>query len=431
MFNYILKRFKKIVLRILLLLFFLVCLLVTFLYLNYRLSYDYTNPNDVFSYVEKNKSTSYLNEKNKKFLQERDIWSIRLDRDGRVVESFHKPQEVKDQFDLTDVARFTRFYLADYPVFTYVVGDGLLLFAYPQHSLDKLPFNYYSYKNLVFNLSLVLVFLLLFLVFVYILYRVDIKDLLKNILPLQRAIDSLYEEDYERLDEGGELGDLALSINQANEKYKNLKEAQDKWIRGLSHDVRTPLAKISWEVSKENKEDLDTKNIQDQVLKISTILEGLNLTLSLSKLDRESFTEENPLKVIRKLIVDKLNENPTREIIFENKINNPNLRIQMDPNLFYRMLENILKNALSYTGGQIRVTISDPENKLIIRISDQGKGISEDVLEKITREDLTNVTKHGLGILISKQIAQLHGGDFVIKNQDPGLQVSFLFDHIH
>ena len=431
MFNYILKRVKKIVLRILLLLFFLTCLLVTFLYLNYRLSYEYTNPNDVFSYVEKNKSTSYLNEKNKKFLQERDIWSIRLDRDGRVVESFHKPQEVKDQFDLTDVARFTRFYLADYPVFTYIVGDGLLLFAYPQHSLDKFPFNYYSYKNLIFNLSLVLVFLLLFLVFVYILYRVDIKDLLKNILPLQRAIDSLYEDDYERLDEGGELGDLALSINQANEKYKNLKEAQDKWIRGLSHDVRTPLAKISWEVSKENKEDLDTKNIQDQVLKISTILEGLNLTLSLSKLDRESFTEENPLKVIRKLIVDKLNENPTREIIFENKINNPKLRIQMDPNLFYRMLENILKNALSYTGGQIRVTISDPENKLIIRISDQGKGISEDVLEKITREDLTNVTKHGLGILISKQIAQLHGGTLAIKNQDPGLQVSFLFNHVH
>ncbi|WP_072469777.1 sensor histidine kinase [Urinicoccus massiliensis] len=431
MFNYILKRFKKIVLRILLLLFFLTCLLVTFLYLNYRLSYDYTNPNDVFSYVDKNKSTSYLNEKNKKFLEERDIWSIRLDRDGQVVESFHKPQEVKDQFDLTDVARFSRFYLADYPVFTYVVGDGLLLFAYPQHSLDKLPFNYYSYKNLIFNLSLVLVFLLLFLVFVYILYRVDIKDLLKNILPLQRAIDSLYEDDYERLDEGGELGDLALSINQANEKYKNLKEAQDKWIRGLSHDVRTPLAKISWEVSKENKEDLDTKNIQDQVLKISTILEGLNLTLSLSKLDRESFTEENPLKVIRKLIVDKLNENPTREIIFESKINNPNLRIKMDPNLFYRMLENILKNALSYTGGQIRVTISDPENKLIIRISDQGKGISEDVLEKITREDLTNVTKHGLGILISKQIAQLHGGTLAIKNQDPGLQVSFLFNHVH
>ena len=431
MFNYILKRFKKIVLRILLLLFFLICLLMAFLYLNYRLNQKYPNPNDVYSYVEKNKSAVYLNEKNKDFLKENGIWSIRLDKNGRVIESFHKPKKVKDQFDLTDVARFTRFYLADYPVFTYVVGDGLILFAYPKNSLDKFPFNYYSYKNLIFNLSLVLVFLLLFLVFVYILYRVDIKDLLKNILPLQRAIDSLYEDDYERLDEGGELGDLALSINQANEKYKNLKEAQDKWIRGLSHDVRTPLAKISWEVSKENKEDLDTKNIQDQVLKISTILEGLNLTLSLSKLDRESFTEENPLKVIRKLIVDKLNENPTREIIFENKINNPNLRIKMDPNLFYRMLENILKNALSYTEEQIRVTISDPENKLIIRISDQGKGISEDVLDKINREDLTNVTRHGLGILISKQIAQLHGGTLAIENQDPGLQVSFLFNHIH
>lgn len=38
-----------------------------FLYLNYRLTYDYTNPDDVFSYVEKNKSTHYLNEKTKSF----------------------------------------------------------------------------------------------------------------------------------------------------------------------------------------------------------------------------------------------------------------------------------------------------------------------------------------------------------------------------
>lgn len=428
MFNYILKRFKKIVLRILLLLFFLICLLMAFLYLNYRLNQEYPRPDDVYSYVEKNKSAVYLNGKNKDFLKEKGIWSIRLDKNGRVIESFHKPKEVKDQFDLTDVARFTRFYLADYPVFTYIAGDGLILFAYPKHSLDKFPFNYYNYKNLIFNGHLVLVFLLLFLVFVYLLYRIDIKNIFKNILPFQRAIDTLYEEDYEKLDEDGELKDLAISINQANEKYRNLKEAQGKWIRGLSHDVRTPLAKISWEVSKEKKEDLDRKKIQDQVVKISNILEGLNLTLSLSKIDKETFKEESPLKVIRKLIVDQLNENPDREIIFENKIKDQQLKMNMDPNLFYRMLENILKNALMYTEGKIQVTISDAKNIFMMTILDEGGGISEEMIEKINQEDLTNITRHGLGIFISKQIAELHDGAFSIKNKQPGLQVSFLFD---
>ena len=428
MFNYIIKRFKKIVIRILALLFFLTFLLMVFLYLNYKLGDKYPNPNDLYSYVENNKTDSYLNEKNKDFLKEKDIWAIRLDKDGKVIESFNKPREVKNKLEITDVAGFTRYYLADYPVFTYIIGDGLILFAYPKNSLDKLPFNYYNYQNLVFNMWLVVIFIVLFLLFVYVFYRMDIRDILKNISPFQKAIDGLFEDDYEKLDESGELKDLALSINKANEKYNNLKKSQSKWIRGLSHDVRTPLAKISWELNKENKNDLDTRNIQDQVLKISNILEGLNLTMSLANIDKENFEAKSPLKVIRKVIVDKLNENPEREIVFENRLRDPDIKIKMDPTLFYRMVENILKNSLAYTDGKIELIISSPDNQLRIEVLDQGCGVDDDIIKRINEEDLTNITRHGLGIFISKQIAELHGGNFLVKNKDPGLEVSFIFD---
>ena len=411
--------------------FFLMFLLVIFLYLNYRLNNKYPRPNDIFSYVEDNKSKIYLNEKNKEFLKEKDIWAIRLDKNGRVIESFNKPKNLKDKFEITDVARFTRFYLADYPVFTYIVGDGLLLFAYPKNSLDKLPFNYYNYHNLVFNMWLVFIFIVLFLLFVYVFYRMDIRDILKNIAPFQKAIDRLFEDDYEKLDESGELRDLALSINKANEKYNNLKKSQSKWIRGVSHDVRTPLAKISWELSKKNKNDLDTRNIQDQVLKISNILEGLNLTMSLASIDKENFEAKSPLKVIRKVIVDKLNENPKREIIFENRLRDPDIKIKMDPTLFYRMVENIIKNSLAYTEGKIELIISNSDNKLIIRVLDQGCGVDEGLIKRINDEDLTNITRHGLGIFIAKQIAELHDGKFSIENKDQGLDVSFIFDLVN
>lgn len=409
--------------------FFLLFLLMIFLYLNYKINQRYPNPNDVYSYVEDNKTSLYLNTKTKQYLRENNIWSIRLDKEGRVVESFNKPKEVKDKLSLVDVANFTRYYLADYPVFTYLAGDGLILFAYPKDSLDKLPSNYYNHQNLLFNLKLVFIFLLLFLIFVYIFYRIDINNIIKNISPFQKAIDKLYEEDFEKLDESGELIDLAIAINKANEKYKNLKEGQIKWIRGLSHDVRTPLAKISWELSKENIADMDRGKIQDQVQKISNILEGLNLTLSLTKMDKENFKEENPLKLIRKLIVDKLNENPRRQIIFENKLEKQNPRIKMDSTLFYRMLENILKNSLVYTDGKITVTISESNDNLILGILDEGEGISENIIRKVYGEDLTNITKHGLGIFISKQIAEVHGGSFSIRNKNPGLEVKFIFEY--
>lgn len=402
-----------------------------FLYLNYRLKDQYPNPDKIYSYVEDNKTSIYLNEKNKEFLKEKDIWAIRINKNGKIIESFNKPKEVKNKFDLTDVAGFTRYYLADYPVFTYILKDGLILFAYPKNSLDKFPFNYYNFKNLLFNFEMFLVFVILFFIFVYIFYRIDIKNIFKNILPLQEAIDKIYEDDYEKLDESGELRDLALSINKANEKYNNLKKSQSKWIRGVSHDVRTPLAKISWELNKENKNDLDTKNIQDQVLKISNILEGLNLTMSLANIDKDNFESKSPLKVIRKVIVDKLNENPKREIVFENRLRDPDIKLKMDPTLFYRMVENIIKNSLAYTEGKIELIISNPDNQLRIKVLDQGCGVDEDIIKRINDEDLTNITRHGLGIFISKQIAELHDGKFSIENKDQGLDVSFIFDLIN
>ena len=404
---------------------------MVFLYLNYRLGDKYPNPNDVYTYITNNKTDTYLNENNKNFLKENDIWALRLDKNGKIIESFNKPREVKNKFEITDVVSFNRYYLADYPVFTYIVGDGIILFAYPKNSLDKLPFNYYNYQNLVFNMWLVVIFIVLFLLFVYVFYRMDIRDILKNIAPFQKAIDGLFEDDYEKLDESGELRDLALSINKANEKYNNLKKSQSKWIRGVSHDVRTPLAKISWELNKENKNDLDTRNIQDQVLKISNILEGLNLTMSLANIDKENFESKSPLKVIRKVIVDKLNENPEREIVFENRLRDPDIKLKMDPTLFYRMVENIIKNSLAYTEGKIDLIISNPDNQLIIRVLDQGCGVDEDIIKRINDEDLTNITRHGLGIFISKQIAELHDGKFSIENKDQGLDVSFIFDLIN
>ena len=431
MFNYIIKKFKKIVIRILALMFFLTFSLMAFLYLNYKLGDKYPNPNYVYTYIDNNKTDTYLNENNKNFLKENDIWAIRLDKNGKVIESFNKPREVKNKFEITDVAGFTRYYLADYPVFTYIIEGGLILFAYPKNSLDKLPFNYYSYKKLIFNLWIFALFLILFLLFVYIFYRIDIRNILKNILPFQKGIDELFEDDYEKLDESGELRDLALSINKANERYNNLKKSQSKWIRGVSHDVRTPLAKISWELNKENKNDLDTKNIQDQILKISNILEGLNLTMSLANIDKENFEAKSPLKVIRKVIVDKLNENPKREIIFENRLRDPDIKIKMDPTLFYRMVENIIKNSLAYTEGKIELIISNSDNKLIIRVLDQGCGVDEGLIKRINDEDLTNITRHGLGIFIAKQIAELHDGKFSIENKDQGLDVSFIFDLVN
>lgn len=430
MLNYILKRFTKIVVRIILLLFVLGVMLLSILYVSYKSRANNPYPNEVFDFVDKNKSEIYLNEKNKKYLEERKIWAIRINNDGEVIESFNKPNDVKDKFEITDIARFTRYYLNDYPVFTYILGDGLIVFGYPKNSFDKFPINFVDYRSFTFNLKLSAVFLLIFLFLVYLMYKIDVKSIFKKLEPVQKSIEELYEEDFDPLEEVGELSDLSKTINDANMKYHDLKSTQAKWIRGISHDIRTPLAKIAWGLNeiKEDKNLEEIMKIQDQVLKISNIIEDLNLTMSISSLSKDKFTIADPVPILRKLIVEKLNEFPDREIIFDNELKNA--KINMDNNLFYRMVENVLKNSLTYTDGIIKVSAYSLNDKILISIEDEGQGIEEELIEKVQKSDISHVTTHGMGLFISKQIAEILGGSILIENTYPGVKVLFRFDLI-
>ena len=434
MLNYFFKRLKKFVLFLLILLILMITSLAGIFYSSFKFSKKYIEPSKVFEFVENNKEDNkvediYFTEENKKYLKDKNIWSIRIDKNGEVIESFNKPEEVKNKFEITDLVRFTRYYLNDYPVFTFVVDDGVLVLAYPKNSLDKFPFNYYSYDLVKINLLILLISIILFALLVYLFYHLEVKRIFKKLNPLQEAIGNIFDENYEKLEEEGELGEISKTINDANEKFNNLKKSQASWLRGISHDVRTPLTKISWEMEGiKTKENLnEVKRIEDQVIKISRIIEDLNLTNSLENLSDKHFECKDPISVIRKLIVNTLNENPSEEIIFENKINNE-IKIKMDDHLFYRMLENILNNSLEYGDGKICIIYELMNNRLSISINNEGNPIEESVIKRLNEENLSDVQKHGMGLFISRQICNLHKGNMEVQNLKAGVKVSFFFD---
>lgn len=434
MLNYFFKRLKKFVLFILILLILMITSLAGIFYSSFKFSKKYIEPSKVFEFVEKNKEDNkvediYFTEENKKYLEDKNIWAIRIDKNGKVIESFNKPEEVKNKFEITDVVRFTRYYLNDYPVFTFVVDDGVLVLAYPKNSLDKFPFNYYSYDLAKINFFILLISILLFSLLVYIFYVYEVKSIFKKLNPLQEAINNIFDEDYVEVEEAGELKEISKTINEANEKFTNLKKSQASWLRGISHDIRTPLTKISWEMEGiKTKENLDeVKNIENQVIKISRIIEDLNLTKSLENLSAKHFEYKDPISVIRKLIVNNLNENSSEEIIFENKINKE-IKIKMDDHLFYRMLENILNNSLEYGDGKTCIIYELMNNKLIISIKNEGDPIEESVIKRLNEENLSDVQKHGMGLFISRQICNLHKGIMEVQNLSSGVKVSFIFN---
>lgn len=434
MLNYFFKRLKKFVLFILILLILMITSLAGIFYSSFKFSKKYIEPSKVFEYVEKNKENNkfediYFTEENKNYLEDKNIWAIRIDKNGKVIESFNKPEEVKNKFEITDLVRFTRYYLNDYPVFTFVVDDGILVLAYPKNSLDKFPFNYYSYDLVKINLLILLISIILFALLVYLFYHHEVKRIFKKLNPLQEAIGNIFDENYEKLEEEGELGEISKTINDANEKFNKLKKSQASWLRGISHDIRTPLTKISWEMEGiKTKENLDeVKNIENQVIKISRIIEDLNLTKSLENLSDKHFEYKDPISVIRKLIVNTINENSSEEIIFENKINKK-IKIKMDDHLFYRMLENILNNSLEYGDGKICIIYELMNKKLIISIKNEGNPIEDSVIKRLNEENLSDVKKHGMGLFVSRQICNLHRGKMEIENLNQAVKVSFIFN---
>ena len=433
MLNYFFKKLKKFILFILILLFLMLSCLTGIFYSSFKFSKKYIDPNKVFEFLEENKEEdknkdNYFTKENKNFLEKKNIWAMRIDKSGEVIESFNKPVEVKGKFDIIDVVRFTRYYLNDYPVFTFVLDDGILVLAYPKNSLDKFPFNYYSYDLAKINFFILLISILFFSLLVYLFYLYEVKSIFKKLNPLQKAINNIFDEDYVEVEEEGELKEISKTINEANEKFTNLKKSQASWLGGISHDVRTPLTKISWEMEGiKTKENLDeVKRIEDQILKISRIIEDLNLTNSLDNLSDKHFEYKDPISVIRKLLVNSLNENSDKEIIFENKINKE-IKIKMDNHLFYRMLENILNNSIKYGKGKIFLNYEILQDRLVISIKNEGRPIDESIIKRLDEENLSDVQRHGMGLFVSKQICKLHKGEMKIENYNQYVSVSFIF----
>lgn len=434
MLNYFLKKLKKFVLFILILLILIISSLIGIFYSSFKFSKKYIEPSKVFEFLEKNKDHNrtkkiYFTKENKKYLENKNIWAIRIDKNGEVIESFNKPHEVKNKFEISDIVRFTRYYLNDYPVFTFVVEDGILVVAYPKNSLDKFPFNYYSYDLAKINFIILLVSILFFALLVYIFYVYEVKSIFRKLNPLQEAINDIFDEDYKELEEEGELKEISITINEANEKFINLKKSQVSWLRGISHDIRSPLTKLSWELEdiKTRENLVEIEKMENQIIKISKIIEDLNLTNSLENLSDKHFEYRDPISVIRKLIVNTLNENPSKDLIFENRINKE-IKIKMDDHLFYRMLENILNNSIKYGKGKTYITYDLMNKKMLISFKDEEGQIEERVIKRLDEENLSDVQTHGMGLFVSKQICKLHKGTMEVKNLFPGVMVSFNFD---
>lgn len=231
-----------------------------------------------------------------------------------------------------------------------------------------------------------------------------------------------------------EIGGLARDFDHMAERIEDLVGAQQRLLRDISHELRSPLARlgVALELARqEGNPEVRQKALQRIELEAERMNEMIGQLLSLTRL--ESGANELPrqefdlAELLIHLVADANYEAKNRDCQVALVGNGP-LLMTGSEELLARALENVIRNAVKYTDDNSSVAVElTAEQGIDIRILDQGPGVPEEALDKLfepfyrvadARDRQSGGT--GIGLAIAERAVKLHGGTIKAKNRDAG-----------
>ena len=380
-------------------------------------------------------------------LQEHDAWAMLLDESGTVVWEHGLPEELPRSYTSAQVASFSRWYLQDYPVKVWSREDGaLMVVGFAPDTLVKYYFSMEKPSLLMFLMGSIVVFVCNLLLMIFLMLR-NTRRVEKAMSPILRGIQDLSRGNYQPLDEGGELAEINAGLNRAGDYLIRKDNTRAEWIRGVSHDIRTPLSMVLGYASElEDDETLPPEArqqagmIRQQGERLKSLVEDLNLTTKLEYALQPIHRETVDLVEIgRQAVSEVLNSGIPEQ--YELEFSEAHLgraaRIEGDAALLRRMLDNLIRNSIVHNpqGCHISVVIGAEAGQCTCTVADDGVGMDAARLEALNREAEVSSTQggeHGLGLKLVRQIVKAHGGTVRFGQAVPrGLAVSIVFPPEH
>ena len=264
------------------------------------------------------------------------------------------------------------------------------------------------------------------------------KKLREPITQLQNGVERIQEDNLDfhiEYDGDDELGRLCCSMEkmrrELRQKHKALWESleQRKLLNAsVAHDLRTPITVLKGYLDYLEKNIPQDKLTEDMLLDTVSSMQG---AVSRLELYVESVRD---IEKIENIEIEKRSENVRlllyelrsnvrqlagdKEIIISNDITVD--KIQIDKGVFFRILENLLQNALRYAEKQVSINLSHKKDFLILTVKDDGKGFSAADLEKATTVFYSNDKEKqhfGIGLSVCKILCEKHGGLLYVGNQ--------------
>ena len=371
-------------------------------------------------------------------------WGILIDNDTLKVvwHTDNLPDTVPMEYTVSDIADLTRGYISRYPTFTGGNEYGLMVLGYPKDSFWKHMWPSWDYQLIAHAPQTALSIIAINLAAIFIIYVSANTRLLKSVKPITNGIQALSTGEPVHVREKGLLSEVSFHINKTSEvlqsqKYQLRKKetARANWIAGVSHDIRTPLSMVMGYASQlqgsahlTDDEHKMATVILKQSERIKNLVSDLNLASKLEyNMQPISARQENAVAIVRQVAVDFINTNIYNKYSIE-WITNETLStcfINADRDLLKRAVSNLIQNCINHNenGCTIYVSVEVAQDNCIIRIEDDGIGATDEQIEQLDTaphymvcDTNTMEQRHGLGLLIVKQIAASHHGTVVIDH---------------
>lgn len=218
-----------------------------------------------------------------------------------------------------------------------------------------------------------------------------------------------------------ELREVSRTFNQMTESLTQLDAERTLLLAGVSHDLRTPLARLRLAVEmlpEENAGSLKEGMVQDV-----TDMDGIiNQFLDFVRGVEGEPTQMLDLNPLLKSLFDR-HTRAGRKLILRLA---PTHLIALRPLAMQRLLNNLIDNAFSYSKGEVIVETTLMANSVVLSVLDNGPGIPPSQMARLLRpfERLDtargNKSGSGLGLAIANRIAKLHKGKLELINRPTG-----------
>jgi two-component system sensor histidine kinase CpxA len=235
-----------------------------------------------------------------------------------------------------------------------------------------------------------------------------------------------------------EIADLVRDFDSMAGELRNQIHSERNLLSGVSHELRSPIARMRIALalarsadSRERNEMLD--RIEQDTIQLDSMLERI---LTVARLESGQYRPKFETLSLNEVIDDVLDD-----ARFEAAASDANISyaedaivsIQGDPGLLRSAIENIVRNALFYSGqgGQVAVRLHVDVGAAVLTVRDNGPGVPEKALPllfkpfyRVDDSRGTNTGGMGLGLAIVRNAVAAHGGTVTARNAPPhGLEV--------